>query len=73
MNKYTRIAEDYWNLTHDAHLTDCRLKTCLQEYGGGDNRHLCEFSGHIFCYCSHCEKHPTCLRCRLFMENDHYL
>ena len=56
-----------------AKVNDCKLKTCLLEYGGGDNKIQCEFKGHIYCYCDHCAEHPTCLRCRLFMQTGQYL
>lgn len=52
---------------------ECKLKTCLEKYGGGDNKYECYLNGHIYCYCDHCAKHPTCLRCRLFTETGRYL
>lgn len=54
-------------------VNDCKLKTCLKDYGGGDNKFRCEIQGHTYCYCDHCAEHPTCLRCRLFMETGQYL
>lgn len=76
MNKYTERAETYWKTQYDNQnisRKNCELKTCLEKYGGGDNKEKCEFLYHVFCHCPHCIKHPTCLRCRLFMENGHYL
>lgn len=76
MNKYTERAETYWKVQYEKQeieREDCELKTCLKKYGGGDNKKKCEFLGHIFCYCSHCIKWPTCLRCRLFIRYGRYL
>lgn len=77
VNKYTRRAEIYWNITYAMPSYDqgeCKLKTCLVTYGGGDNKHQCEILGsHVYCYCDHCVKHPTCLRCRLYINTGHYL
>ena len=76
VNKYTERAETYWKTEYEDQpipRIECELKTCLQKYGGGDNKKKCEFAGHVFCCCPHCTKHPCCLRCRLFMENGHYL
>ncbi len=77
MNKYTQRAEDYYAIIIEGKeikkRNECLLSTALKQYGGGDNKKKCELLGHIFCYCSHCIRHPTCRRCRLYMENGHYL
>jgi len=54
-------------------VNDCKLSTCLKDYGGGDNKFDCLLKGHTFCYCDYCAKHPTCLRCRLYIQTGHYL
>ncbi len=74
MNKYTQKAEEYWNIKEKNKYVDCKLKTALEEFGGGNNRLDCERDAkHIFCNCDHCIKHPTCRRCRLFFETGNYL
>ena len=74
MNKYTKRAEEYFD--YKLNLKDrtiCKLPTCLQVYGGGDNKERCVVRGHEFCNCDWCIEHPTCLRCRLFVETGRYL
>ena len=71
--KYTDIVDPPILDEVVAKTNDCKLKTCLKDYGGGDNKFRCEIQGHIYCYCDHCAEHPTCLRCRLFMQTGQYL
>ena len=73
MNKYTERAERYYQVMIEEQEVECKLTTCLQRYGGGDNKRECFSKGHVFCDCKHCIKNPTCLRCRLFMNNGDYL
>ena len=74
MNKYTKRAEQYLELQEEITKAECKLTICLKEFGGGNNRLDCDRDGrHIFCYCDNCTKHPTCRRCRLFIQTGKYL
>lgn len=74
MNKYTQRAEKYWDVRQKELKAECKLTICLEKYGGGDNKKECEKIGHhVYCFCKRCIRHPTCLRCRLYIETGAYL